>query len=303
MRDLTCTGFRAALYVTGAWMFITLWSGSATAGERGLAAGATLAGALAVPVLAAWMLAWLLPERADTGPRRAGVRGDGRLTGTGRGVPRALALMVALMGVLVAAGEIAMIHLASLRALVPLDRPVPIDPRTVSALTDGHRLAALIEIGVFTAFALTFLVAAGLLRQELERRGGRGFRWTWRWTAVTLFLPVVNLVRPWLGLAEIDRAVSVSVRDGRVGDAWRRAGRLSLPTLLVAAAWFARLALETSSAQAGPAGTSPITDAAAWHATVQAMIDGAGTRLAMDLAVMAIMVWWVWRLHARMQQV
>lgn len=303
MRDLTCTGFRMALYVTGAWMFITLWSGAATAGEQGLLAGAATASGLAGPVMLGWALAWAWPHLAAQvgspdrmAPRRP--RGDTvhRLTGTGTGVPRALALMVALMGLLLIAGEGGMAHLAGFRDLVPVDRAVPVSAQAVDALGEARHMAAFVEIGLFTAFALTFLVAAGLLRNELEARGGYGFRWSWRWTAVTLFIPVLNLIRPWLGLAEIDRAVTRTVDEEAFGNDWRRAGGFSLPTAVLALAWLLRFGAETTAAQAG-ATLTRIASSADWHDAVNGMIDSAGLRLGIDLLVMAVMVWWIWRLH------
>jgi hypothetical protein len=316
MRDLTCTGFRAALFMTGAWIFATLWTGGAMTGERGLMAGAATATVWAVPVVLGWAAAWGLsqrrPARHPAEGHRRPARPMGRrrtareLTGTGRGVPRALALMIGLKAALVVAGEAGLVHLAGFRALAPLDAAgdaARLAPRAAAALDDARRLAALVGIVLFTAFTLVFLVAAGLLRQELEGKGVRGFRWTWRWTAVTLFIPVLNLVRPWLGLAEIDRAVTGSVTAGRLGDDWRRDGGFSLPTAVLAIAWLARFGAATATTAEAGSLTQAAADPAAWQAAIDAVVGGASTGLGVDLAVMGVMVWWIWRLHGRVQRI
>lgn len=304
MRDLTGLGFRTALYATGAWMFLTLWSGSATAAERGLLAGAATAGGLAGPVLAAWALAWVWRRRASPSSSPAAfppaVRHDRgaavrRLTGTGRGVCGSLVVMMLLMAGVLVGSEGGIIYLAHVRDLVPPSQTAPVAPAVLEALADARHLAGLVEIALFTAFALSFLIAAGLLRNELEACNGHGFRWSWRWTAVSLFIPVVNMVRPWLGLAEIDRAIA------RATDRRAIPGIFSLPTVAVGIVWLVRYAAELTGTRSTIA-LEPVTDGASLHAATAAWIDTMGRHLLLDLVVMAVMLWWIWRLHVRIRR-
>ncbi len=49
-----------------------------------------------------------------------------------------------------------------------------------------------------------------------------GFRYSFYWTFVSLFVPLINLYRPWFGIGELDRSLVNSARSGEIGSGWRR---------------------------------------------------------------------------------
>ena len=59
-------------------------------------------------------------------------------------------------------------------------------------------------------------------RSAIEWLGIRDWKWSYGWTVATFFIPFVNLVRPWLGLGEIDRAITVNARQGSIDKGWRQ---------------------------------------------------------------------------------
>jgi hypothetical protein len=77
-------------------------------------------------------------------------------------------------------------------------------------------------------FCLGFLIAMGYARRIAQAAGVR-FGYSYGWTVGTLFIPLLNLVRPWLGFAEIRRAVLATAREGCP----TTGGQISLLTLLL----------------------------------------------------------------------
>jgi hypothetical protein len=77
-------------------------------------------------------------------------------------------------------------------------------------------------------FCLGFLIAMGYARRIAQAAGVR-FGYSYGWTVGTLFIPLINLVRPWLGFAEIRRAVLATAREGRP----TTEGQISLLTLVL----------------------------------------------------------------------
>ena len=79
---------------------------------------------------------------------------------------------------------------------------------------------ALSMFGLPAAFGM---VVMGMLyaRKCAEAVGISGYHWTSRWTIISLFIPFLCLVRPWLGFGEIRRSIVASHRNKTSGQAWR----------------------------------------------------------------------------------
>lgn len=91
--------------------------------------------------------------------------------------------------------------------------------------------AAVLAISLVAAAA--FVWAMLRARVIAERAGLRGYRWSNLWTAVTVIIPFLNLIRPWLGFSEIARSLRGAAVTGELGDAWRRDRRADTATFLL----------------------------------------------------------------------
>lgn len=72
-----------------------------------------------------------------------------------------------------------------------------------------------IDIAALVLYGLGFLVAMWQARRLAEAIGVRDWTYGWGWTVASVFIPFVCLVRPWLGFAEIRRAILASSASGR----------------------------------------------------------------------------------------
>ena len=77
-------------------------------------------------------------------------------------------------------------------------------------------LATVGYIGWLTSLPTAMFYA----RRCAQAVGLSGYRWTFRWTLISLFVPFLNFVRPWLGFGEIRRSIVASHRDKTSGQAW-----------------------------------------------------------------------------------
>lgn len=72
-----------------------------------------------------------------------------------------------------------------------------------------------IDIAALLLYGLGFLVAMWHARGIAEAIGISDWTYRWGWTVASIFIPFVCLVRPWLGFAEIRRAILASAAGGR----------------------------------------------------------------------------------------
>jgi hypothetical protein len=72
-----------------------------------------------------------------------------------------------------------------------------------------------IDLGAIALYGAGFLLAMLNARRLAEAIGVRSWNYGWGWTVGTLFIPIVCLFRPWLGFAEIRRAIFASAAAGR----------------------------------------------------------------------------------------
>jgi hypothetical protein len=126
-----------------------------------------------------------------------------------------------------------------------------------AAGTVGPHWASALDMATTLAAVLVFLVAGHRARGIAEDLLIYGYRWSYGWTVLSLFVPLVNLVRPWLGFGELHRALTNAARIGRIGSHWRHG--FSDAALLLALAWigtaFALVALHRAYAAADLSGS------------------------------------------------
>ena len=72
-----------------------------------------------------------------------------------------------------------------------------------------------IDWAAVAIYGVGFLVAMWSARRLAEAVGIRSWEYRWVWTVVTIFIPIACLFRPWLGFAEIRRAIFACVATGR----------------------------------------------------------------------------------------
>lgn len=77
-----------------------------------------------------------------------------------------------------------------------------------------EKYAPVLDYAPLILVGLAFLVAMGYARR-VARAAGVEFAYSYRWTVIALFIPILNIVRPWLGFAEIRRAV-MNAAEGRL---------------------------------------------------------------------------------------
>ena len=82
-------------------------------------------------------------------------------------------------------------------------------------------VGALFTILGFLLILSTFFLAMARARRIAKAVGIEGFDHSIGWTIGTFFIPILNLYRPWIGLAEIRNAVVLSSRFRQSGDEWK----------------------------------------------------------------------------------
>jgi hypothetical protein len=71
------------------------------------------------------------------------------------------------------------------------------------------------------------------IRRAQEHAGITGYRFTWIWTVLTIFIPIVSLFRPWQGFAEIRRVALSGMPPGLPVEAGGRPPRFSGSTFVL----------------------------------------------------------------------
>lgn len=100
-----------------------------------------------------------------------------------------------------------------------------------------------VDFGAYAAISLVRLAAAAAFlrgaasihRIFVAIGSAPDLRWSWRWTLFSCFIPLVNLIRPWLGLQELyRRALQLAARDRspRRFFAWMMAAMIAITGLV-----------------------------------------------------------------------
>lgn len=91
-----------------------------------------------------------------------------------------------------------------------------------------------IDLAAIALYGVGFLLAMLNARRLAEAIGIRSWNYGWGWTVATIFVPIACLFRPWLGFAEIRRAIFASAAAGRA----TKDDEFSVSTLILGAAFF-----------------------------------------------------------------
>ena len=85
---------------------------------------------------------------------------------------------------------------------------------------DSSLLTAIFIIGSL-GLLIAFLCAMTHARRCAEAIGISGYRWSLRWTMISICVPFLNFVRPWLGFGEIRRSIIGSTEGIADSQSWR----------------------------------------------------------------------------------
>jgi hypothetical protein len=153
----------------------------------------------------------------------------------------------------------------------------------------GHILAGVAFVGAIIVF-----------RWVAEDLWISGFRLSLKWTVITLFVPLLNLIRPWLGFAEIRRAILFSGRHTRVGVAWVEASGTSLFTILLSVTYLLITASRKVMADDLPP-TLPVTEPG-FYSFIGAYMGTMWMVLAMDVVLLCVMVVYLWTMRSALHR-
>jgi hypothetical protein len=131
-------------------------------------------------------------------------------------------------------------------------------------------------IGWLTSLFVAMLYA----RRCAQAVGLSGYHWTFRWTFISLFVPFLNFVRPWLGFGEIRRSIVASHRDKTSGQAWH-SETFSPSTLLLGVCVFSNILV--SRIVSGPLNILTISD----------FIAASKILLAGDIVLLGYVGWYI----------
>lgn len=95
----------------------------------------------------------------------------------------------------------------------------------------------IINFAMLVISVIGFFCCLGAARTAAHYFGIADFRWGWGWTIGSCFVPVIFLLRPWFGIAEIHGALVQTHRQDLQGTQWRDSG-VALPTALFAGLTF-----------------------------------------------------------------
>jgi len=117
----------------------------------------------------------------------------------------------------------------------------------------------LVIVFYYAAYAMWAIGFFGAMMSARECARSMGIvdqRWSGWAIGITLFIPLVGLVIPWLGFAEIRRSIVFSASHLSYSDRWRAESRFSATTVLLAVSFFLNLAAIRVAGEDGRQATS-----------------------------------------------
>jgi hypothetical protein len=113
-------------------------------------------------------------------------------------------------------------------------------------------------MGGFIVGGLASLYSLSKIRSGIEGVLGKpAFYYTWGWTIIALFIPIVGLYRPWVGFGELRRAVMGIVSRNRVSLEWKTDGARA-DTLIFAVTFLgASIGIKVLGSQADAVAANP----------------------------------------------
>jgi len=112
--------------------------------------------------------------------------------------------------------------------------PAELLPQGAEAIDDIYGLTS---VGGTFGLIVSLFVSMYYARAAQKYIGAAGYAYSFFWTVATLFVPIANLFRPWLGLAEIRRVAYMGAATGDAASAWAPGAPASFATICLAS-WF-----------------------------------------------------------------
>jgi len=115
----------------------------------------------------------------------------------------------------------------------------------LAAQANGAVVAAVLPFLCGLVYLVLFIVTMSTARHFGEAIGLRDYRWSVRWTVISCVIPILNIVRPWLGFGETYRSLINAARTRRLDATWNHG--FSVLTFLMAALVAINMILSRSS--------------------------------------------------------
>jgi hypothetical protein len=160
-----------------------------------------------------------------------------------------------------------------------------------------ERWGTAIDIVTEGVFVIGFFVAAYHARALGVAVGVKDYKRRFLWTVVTIFVPILCLFRPWLGLAEIRRGILNTAATGRPTAQGETSG-LTVVLGISAAAWAGGTRAILRLASDHP----QVTDPASFHAAVARIIGLMSGIGALEGCMLLVMATYLLTLHRPMRQ-
>ena len=173
----------------------------------------------------------------------------------------------------------------------------PIEPARIER---AYAVLSWIQIIGFVGGAICFLLSISKIRKGLEALlGNTAFFYGWGWTIGSVFIPFVSLYRPWVGFAEVRRAVKGMASRRRISMEWLFDG-FNSDTLILGLGYIcASIALRVVDAEANTIGS----DQDFGLAGVDQILGLSAIEVAARLVIFGVMVWYLRSLVVAARQV
>lgn len=151
-----------------------------------------------------------------------------------RGFDIGLAIFFGGVAAVAATDAVALWFMRSLRSAVDRYGWGNVPQEEIPPFDLFERWGTLIDLTAIALYGVGFLVAMLNARRLAEAIGIRSWNYGWGWTVGTIFVPIACLFRPWLGFAEIRRAIFATAAAGQA----TKDDEFSVFTLILGAAFF-----------------------------------------------------------------
>lgn len=173
----------------------------------------------------------------------------------------------------------------------------PIAPERIEG---SFEVLSMISIAAFVIGGVAFLLSVSKIRHGLEALLGKGaFSYGWGWTIGAIFIPIVGLYRPWVGFAELRKAVKGLDHRKRISLEWKSDAAGGDTIVLALSFIVGSIALQLLGDQATEVAARPNFGLQAVDAFVQLTQFEAAVRVLM----LVVLVWYLWSMTAAARRV
>lgn len=96
--------------------------------------------------------------------------------------------------------------------------------RWLSDIAAINHVVTTLALASLIASSVVFLTALFRAKRSAKDHGISGYGWSNAYTVLTLFVPVLNFYRPWVGFGEIYESIRVAAYTGYRGTVWHGSG-------------------------------------------------------------------------------